>query len=58
MTENELRLCAYIKIGMRAKEIAQLLSVSPDSVKMSRYRLKKKLDIAGETSIDDFLRNL
>lgn len=57
LTENELRLCVYIKIGMRAKEIAQLLCVSPDSVKMSRYRLKKKLN-TGEVSIDDFLREL
>lgn len=57
LTENELRLCVYIKIGMRAKEIAQLLYVSPDSVKMSRYRLKKKLN-TGNVSIDDFLREI
>ncbi len=58
LTENDLRLCAYFKIGMRAKQIAQALSVSPDSIKTSRYRLKKKLNISGEESIDDFLRNL
>lgn len=58
LTENDLRLCAYIKIGMRAKEIAQILSVSPDSIKMSRYRIKKKLNAIGDTSIDDFLRDL
>ena len=43
---------------MRAKEIAQILSVSPDSIKMSRYRIKKKLNAIGDTSIDDFLRDL
>lgn len=58
LTENDLRLCAYIKIGMRTKEIAQLLSVSPDSIKMNRYRIKKKLNIASDISIDDLLREL
>lgn len=58
LTENDLRLCAYIKIGMRTKEIAQILSVSPESIKMSRYRLKKKLHVPANISIDDFLPGL
>lgn len=58
LTGNDLRLCAYIKIGIRAKEIAQILSVSPDSIKMNRYRLKKKLNVPENCSIDDFIREL
>jgi DNA-binding NarL/FixJ family response regulator len=58
LTENDLRLCTYISIGMRAKEIAQQLSVTPDSVNTARYRLRKKLNLKSDEKLDDFLRNL
>lgn len=58
LTENDLRLCTYISIGMRAKEIAQQLSVTPDSVNTARYRLRKKLNLKPEEKLDEFLRNL
>ena len=58
LTENDLRLCSYIRIGMRNKEIAQLLSVSPDSVKMSRYRIKKKLPDAADMTLDEYLNKI
>ena len=41
LTENDLRLCAYLRIGMRAKDIASTLSVSPASVNTNRYRIRK-----------------
>lgn len=58
LTDSDLRLCTYISIGMRAKEIAQHLSVTPDSVNTARYRLRKKLGLQQGEKLDDFLRNL
>lgn len=58
LTENDLRLCAYINIGMRAKQIAEMLSVSPDSVNSNRYRLRKKLHLEKGQSLDDFIRKI
>ncbi|MDR2085191.1 MAG: hypothetical protein LBP67_09385 [Bacteroidales bacterium] len=58
ITENELRLCAYIRIGMRSKEIAEMLSIDHKSVISNRYHLKKKLNLGKEQSLDDFVRNL
>ena len=58
LTENELRLCAYFRIGMSNKQIAQILNVSPESVRMHRYRLKKKFALKEEENLDDFIRNL
>lgn len=58
LTENDLRLCAYISIGMRAKQIAEMLSVSPDSVNSNRYRLRKKLGLGKGESLDDFIRKM
>lgn len=58
LTDSDLRLCTYISIGMRAKEIAQHLSVTPDSVNTARYRLRKKLNLQQGEKLDDFLRSL
>lgn len=58
LTENDLRLCAYIRIGMRAKQIAEMLNVTPDSINSNRYRLRKKLGLIHGESLDDFLRNV
>lgn len=58
LTENELRLCAYIRIGMRTKEIADMLSIDHKSVISNRYRLKRKLNLDKDVSVDDFVRNI
>ena len=58
LTENDLRLCAYVRIGIRAKQIAGMLSVSPDSVNSNRYRLRKKLGLQHGESLDDFIRKI
>lgn len=58
LTEYELRLCAYIRTGMYGKQIAMMLSVQPESIKKSRTRLRKKLQLRSEDSLEDFLRNM
>lgn len=58
LTENDLRLCAYISIGMRAKQIAEMLNVSPDSVNSNRYRLRKKFGLDRRQSLDDYIRKV
>lgn len=58
LTENDLRLCAYIRIGMRAKDIASMLSVTPASVNSNRYRLRRKLSLTKEDSLDDYIRKI
>ena len=55
LTPNDLRLCAYIKIGMSAKEIANLLNIKPSSVYISRSRLRKKLDLSSTDDLHGFL---
>lgn len=58
LTENDLRLCAYIRIGLRPKQISGMLNISPDSVNSNRYRLRKKLGLQHGESLDDFLRKI
>ncbi len=58
LSETELRLCAYIRIGMSAKEIAQMLSIQPETVNTSRYRIRKKIKLATGESLENYLRAL
>jgi hypothetical protein len=58
LTEGNLRLCAYLRIGMQGKQIAQVLNISPEYVRASTYRLKKKLELKEGESLHDFLRSL
>ncbi|MBO6794931.1 MAG: hypothetical protein JJ895_13555 [Balneolaceae bacterium] len=55
LTTNDLRMCAYIKIGMSAKEIAELLHIKPSSVYISRSRLRKKLGLLPTDDLHGFL---
>jgi len=55
---NELKLCAYLRMNLSTKEIAQLMNISVRGVEISRYRLRKKLGIASETNLFDYLINL
>ncbi len=45
LTPSELKLCAFIRLGMANKEIASVLNQTYDSVKVSRYRIRKKIDM-------------
>ncbi len=40
---NELKLCAYLRMNLSSKEIAQLMNISVRGVEISRYRLRKKV---------------
>lgn len=55
---NELKLCAYLRMNLSTKEIAQLMNISVRGVEISRYRLRKKLNLSTETSLFDFLIQL
>jgi len=58
LTEENLKMLAYIKMGMTTKQIAQLLNIAPKSVEMNRYRIKKKLKLAEKESATKFIRSL
>ncbi|PWH81496.1 hypothetical protein DIS18_14540 [Algibacter marinivivus] len=58
VTSNELRLMALLKMNLSSKEIANILNISPEGIKKARYRLRKKLGISTEDSLQDLVLNL
>ncbi len=55
LTPNELKLCAYLRMNLSTKEMAQLMNISVRGVEISRYRLRKKLQLPTEVSLFTYL---
>jgi DNA-binding CsgD family transcriptional regulator len=58
LTRLDLKYCAYIRMGLSNKEIAGRLAVEAKSIRMARYRLKQKLNLQKEESLDNFLSTI
>lgn len=58
LTALDLKYCAYIYLGMDTKQIANLLNVEPKSVRMTKYRLKKKFGLDENTALDSFFQGV
>ncbi|MBL7703804.1 MAG: hypothetical protein JNM14_16260 [Ferruginibacter sp.] len=55
LSNNEVKLCAYLRMNLSTKEIAQLMNISVRGVEVGRYRLRKKLELATEVSLFAYL---
>ena len=55
LTKNDKRLCALLRLNLSSKEIASIQNISPNSVDVNRYRLRKKLDITTDEDLSEFL---
>ena len=58
LTPNELKLCAYLRMNLATKEIAQLMNISVRGVEISRYRLRKKLNVPTQSNLFNFLMEM
>jgi len=58
LSPKDLRLCAYIRMNISTKEIATLMNISDRGVEISRYRLRKKMDVSRDVNLSTFLLNI
>jgi len=58
LTPREIHLSAYIRMNLSSKEIASLLNITYRGVEISRYRLRKKLELSREVSLSSYLLNI
>ncbi|SDH22711.1 Two component regulator propeller [Dyadobacter soli] len=54
LTANELKMAAYLRMNLSSKEIAQLMNISLRGVEVSRYRLRKKLQLPTDVNMFNF----
>jgi hypothetical protein len=55
LSKSDIRLLTLIKIGYSQKEIANILSIAPDSVKKAKSRVRKKLNISETIRLNGYL---
>ena len=58
LTPNDIRLCAYLRLNLSSKEIAPLFNISPRSVEIKRYRLRKKMNLSHDDNLTDYILKL
>jgi DNA-binding CsgD family transcriptional regulator len=55
LTPHDLRLSSYLRMNFSTKEIARLLNISGRAVEISRYRLRRKLNLDHDENLTEFL---
>ncbi|MCX6304055.1 MAG: tetratricopeptide repeat protein [Bacteroidetes bacterium] len=59
LTQNDLKLCAFLRLNMSTKDIAELTRQELNTVAKARHRLRKKLEISGsDTNLVTFLSQI
>lgn len=58
LSSSEMRLCLLLRLNLSSKEIAEILRITSDSVRIARYRLRKKLPLRTKDDLQAYLLNL
>ncbi|AGY54525.1 Two Component Regulator Three Y Domain-Containing Protein [Bacteroidales bacterium CF] len=58
LTEQEKRLATLLRLGFSTKELASIMSITPKSVEVCRYRLRKKLNLKRDENLIQFIKSL
>ncbi|MBW1296394.1 7TM diverse intracellular signaling domain-containing protein [Aquimarina litoralis] len=58
LTDTDLEICIYFYIGLNRKEICRLRGTSIEAIRKSRYRIRKKLELAVDDDLEDYLKNI
>ncbi|MEM6687494.1 MAG: tetratricopeptide repeat protein [Bacteroidota bacterium] len=58
LSKTDMEISSFIRMGLSRKEIANLRNTTIYATKSSRYRLKKKLGLSTEDSLEAYLKNL
>lgn len=58
LTLSEKRFMALSRLGMDNKEMAAVSGVSPQTIRVLTYRMRKKLSVAGTSGLKDIANNI
>jgi len=57
ITTGDIRMCCLLRMNLSTKEIASILNVSIRAVELRRYRMRKRMNLNGDTNLITFLMN-
>jgi len=55
LTKTELKFCAYLRIHMTSQQIASAMDISMEAIRKNRYRIRKKLELKTEDSLEEYI---
>ena len=58
ITEDQIRLATLIRLNLTSDEISSIFNISSSSLMTKRYRLRKKLNLDRNKSLNEFIKQL
>lgn len=58
LSHNQIIFCTLLRMGLQSKEIARILGVSADAIEKNRYRIRKKLLLNPDDSLENYLSSI
>jgi tetratricopeptide (TPR) repeat protein/DNA-binding CsgD family transcriptional regulator len=58
LTKTEREVCALLRLNLSVKEIASIRNSSSDAIKVTRYRIRKKMNIPKDKKLEVFIQSL
>lgn len=55
LSPNEQKLCAFLRLNLNTKDMANLLGITTRGVEVARYRLRKKLNLSKGKNLSKFI---
>ncbi|OQP44039.1 hypothetical protein A4D02_11250 [Niastella koreensis] len=58
LTPSEQRLLALMKLNLSKREMAGMLGIAPDSIKKTRQRIRKKINVIDDVALEELVASL
>jgi tetratricopeptide (TPR) repeat protein len=58
LTKTDIEICSYLRLSLGRKEIAALRFTSPEAVKKSRNRLRKKMNLSLDDDLEVYIKSI
>ena len=58
LSPAEVRLCAMLRLNLHSKDMAAIMGISQDSLRIARYRLRKRLGLDKGSNLYTFILNI
>jgi tetratricopeptide (TPR) repeat protein len=57
LTKSEIKFCAYLKLNLCGNQISKIQNVTSEAIRKTRYRIRKKMSLSPEESLEDYISN-
>ena len=55
LTKTEVKFCTYLRIHLTSHQIASVMDISMEAIRKNRYRIRKKLKLNTEDSLEAYI---